>query len=375
MSRPTFYTAFSNSMTDVIPNLSEEAMKISDLLQELAFNDKLYYIKDEIFSLDRLMLNFSKYGKRIDIFYFSGHSSDGCLQLTEGSLPPERMSQIVNSSLKNAGLIIFNACETFKLAQQIIANRKINGERFVLISCRGKINSFIAERFATLFFSQVGQPGTYRDAYDQAQAIITAIYRDTKFKEFDNKDAVLNAGDDFDIGYIELGSETATPKSAAREEAPPAAPPSMSGGAPPSASATKPVSTAASASESQATKSSIIDSDKLVRDALITNYVHEVISVLTSTSQPLEADKLELLKDALLAAEQVANGEKKNKKVSDLFDKAAKALPGLTSGSAFDSLINAEKNMDKAKVKNLINSNQSGTIIKELVDQVSSLKH
>src|SRR5436190_7410752 len=112
MARPTFYTAFSNSMTDVIPNLSDEAMKISDLLQELAFNDKLYYIKDEIFSLERLVLNFAKYGRRIDIFYFSGHGSDGCLQLMEGSLPSDRMSEIINSSLKNAGLIIFNACET-----------------------------------------------------------------------------------------------------------------------------------------------------------------------------------------------------------------------------------------------------------------------
>src|SRR5580765_2926714 len=57
-TKPTFYTAFANSEKNFIPNLSEEAMKISDLMQDLAFNDKLYYIKDEVFNMDRLVKNF-----------------------------------------------------------------------------------------------------------------------------------------------------------------------------------------------------------------------------------------------------------------------------------------------------------------------------
>lgn len=67
MTKPTFYTAFSNSIENRLPDLSDEAMKISDLLQELAFNDKLYYIKDEVFDLARLALNFGKYGRRIKL--------------------------------------------------------------------------------------------------------------------------------------------------------------------------------------------------------------------------------------------------------------------------------------------------------------------
>ncbi|HUP13867.1 MAG TPA: hypothetical protein VM187_16715, partial [Niastella sp.] len=169
--KPTFYTAFSNSIEEVLPNLSDEAMKISDLLQELAFNDKLYYIKDEVFDLERLITNFGKYGRRIDIFYFSGHGVDGCLQLFKNyKVEPDEMSDIVNTSLKNAKLIFFNACETFTLAQQIVAEREEVKENLVIISCKNKINSFIAERFATLLFTQIGQPGTYREAYDQAKS-------------------------------------------------------------------------------------------------------------------------------------------------------------------------------------------------------------
>lgn len=112
MAKPTIYTAFCNSMENNIPNLSEEAMKISDLIQDLVFNDKLYFIKDEIFDLQRLMLNFEKHGRRIDIFYFSGHGDDGCLQLTGNhKLESWQMADLVNTNLKNAGLVFFNAAK------------------------------------------------------------------------------------------------------------------------------------------------------------------------------------------------------------------------------------------------------------------------
>lgn len=348
MAKPTFYTAFSNSVNNVIPNLSEEAMKIADLLQELAFNDKLYYIKDEIFNIERLTLNFMKYGRRIDIFYFSGHGVDGCLQLMENyTVQCNIMSDIVNTSLKNAKLIFFNACETWKLATEIIKKRNNAEDPIVLISCQGKINSFKAERFATLLFSQIGQPGTYRDAYDQAKVLMKAIHKDMRFKEFETKKAIQEAGDDFDIGYIELGLNGAVVETAA---------------AAPGAFDEKPA------------KSSIIGQDKLTRDALTSNYVHEVIESIVTNANEIEGDKLKLLKDALHAAEQIAKGEKKNKQATQIFNQAAEALPGFSSASAFESLINTEKNLDNPVVKNLIKTKDSGTTIGGLIDQVSNLK-
>jgi hypothetical protein len=352
MSKPTFYTAFSNSLTDVIPNLSEEAMKISDLLQELAFNDKLYYIKDEVFSFDRLLMNFGKYGRRIDIFYFSGHGVDGCLQLFKNfTIQPEEMSDIVNTSLKNAKLIFFNACETFKLAQHIIDERSASKDNLVIISCKNKINSFIAERFATLLFTQIGQPGTYREAYDQAKSLMKAIHKNLRFKEFDCRKDVTDAAEDFDIGYIEIKAEKDI--ETLEEDC-------------------TPVVTATATT--QKAKTSIIGRDKLTRDALTTNYVHEVVESIAANPKKIETQSLELLKDALVSADRVAKGEKKNNRMTELFKKAAELLPGFSSASAFDSLINAEKNIDNPSVKSLIKSKITGNTIGGLIDKLTSIR-
>lgn len=351
MSKPTFYTAFSNSITDVIPNLSEEAMKISDLLQELAFNDKLYYIKDEVFSFDRLLLNFGKYGRRIDIFYFSGHGVDGCLQLFQNfTIQPAEMSDIVNTSLKNAKLIFFNACETFRLAQHIIDDRQQSKDNLVIISCKNRINSFIAERFATLLFTQIGQPGTYREAYDQAKSLMKAIHKELRFKEFDCRKDVTDTADDFDIGYIEIRAE----KRVEEEED------------------CTPVITASATAKKA--KTSIIGKDKLTRDALTSNYVHEVVESIAANPQKIQTGSLEILKKALVSAGQVAKGEKKNKQMNELFKKAAELLPGFSSPGAFDSLINAEKHIHNPSVKSLIKSKITGNTIGGLIEKLASIK-
>lgn len=354
MTKPTFYTAFSNSIENMLPNLSDEAMKISDLLQELAFNDKLYYIKDEVFDLDRLLLNFGKYGRRIDIFYFSGHGVEGRLELVKNcKVEPAEMSAIVNTSLKNAKLIFFNACETFELAQKIIAERGDLKDNLVIISCKKKINSLIAERFATLLFTQIGQPGTYREAYDQAKSLMKAIHKNIQFKEFDCRQDVSTADEDFDIAYIEIKAEAHF--ETLEEDC-------------------TPVLTETTTATEQKTKKSIIGQDKLTRDALTTNYVHEVVESIAANPQQIDSETLGLLKDALVTADQIAKGEKKNRQNTELFKKAAESMPGLSSASAFDSLINAEKNIDKPSVKNLIKSTLSGKTIGGLIEKLTSIK-
>ncbi|WP_205513714.1 hypothetical protein [Longitalea arenae] len=334
MAKPTFYTAFCNSMENTIPNLSEEAMKISDLLQELVFSDKLYYIKDEIFDIQRLVLNFQKYGRRIDIFYFSGHGKNGCLQLTDNhKLESKQMADLVNINLKNAKLVFFNACETFTLAREIIAGRQNTAAPIVLISCKKEINCFVAERFATLLFSQIGQPGTYRDAYDNAKVLVQAINQELIFKEFDTLESIKEADDqNFDIAYIEIEAPADKKK-----------------------------------------KSSIIGQHPLTRDALTSNYVHEVVEYIARNADKIEHDKLQLLKTALLTAEQIANGGKKDKEAAQLFDQAAEALPGFSSGSVFDALINTEKNLNDNAVKSLIKSRESGITIGEMLQQVNNI--
>ncbi|WP_207515707.1 hypothetical protein [Longitalea luteola] len=338
MAKPTIYTAFCNSMENSIPNLSEEAMKISDLIQDLVFSDKLYYIKDEIFDLQRLMLNFDKHGRRIDIFYYSGHGEDGCLQLTGNhKLECWQMADLVNTNLKNAGLVFFNACETFTLAQEIIKRRNTPAAPLVLISCKKQINSFIAEHFATLLFKQIGQPGTYRDAYNNAKALTLTANKHVCFKEFHTIEAVKEAGDDFDFGYIEIAASDH------------------------------------GSSHEQKARSSIIGQDKLVRDALTSNYVHEVVESITTYASEIGHDKLQLLKSALLKAEQIARGEKKNKEATQLFNQAAEAVPGLSSGKVFESLINAEKNMENTVVKNLLKTKDAPITIGDMLQHVNSI--
>ena len=48
-------------------------------------------------------------------------------------------------------------------------------------------------------------------------------------------------------------------------------------------------------------------------------------------------------------------------------------LPGFSSASAFDSLINAEKNIDKPSVKNLIKSKVSGNTIGGLISKLTNM--
>ena len=352
MAKPTFYTAFANSISekDFLPNLSEEALKIADLLQKLAFEDRLYFIKDEIFNLDRLVMNFSKYGDRFDIFYFSGHGKDGCLRLTDnfsaGLLP---MANVINVSLKNLQLGFFNACETFDLAKEILVKRAKSNptNKLVLIACRNEINTFLAERFATLFFTQIGQPGSYKDAYDQAKSLVCLMNNKVQFREFYSLDEVVNADNNFDYAYIEIdfdkpANDTATTSGSTQQQNQPKEPPT-----------------------------SIIGDDNLVKDTLTANYLNEVVQTLSDSS--MGAKKVKMLSNALQAAQQVSDGAKLNGRLNDIFKKAADALPGLSSPSAFQSLINVEKHKDDPFVQKIFNTDNN-TAIGNLVDVVSNIK-
>lgn len=209
----------------------------------------------------------------------------------------------------------------------------------MLISCKKKINSFIAERFATFLFKQIGQPGSYRNAYDNAKVLTLTANKEIRFKEFDTMESIQEAGDDFDFGYIEI-------KPAAAAPAPP---------------------------QAQKAKSSIIGQNTLIRDALTANYVHEIIESLASNASEIDNGKLQLLKLALLTAEQIAKGEKKDKQATEIFQQAAEAFPGLNSGKVFDSLINAEKHIDDNAVKNLLKAKDSSITIDHMLQHVNSI--
>ncbi|HUP13703.1 MAG TPA: hypothetical protein VM187_15885, partial [Niastella sp.] len=239
------------------------------------------------------------------------------------------------------------------LARRIVAEREEVKENLVIISCKNKINSLIAERFATLLFTQIGQPGTYREAYDQAKSLMKAIHKNIRFKEFDCRKDVSDASEDFDIGYIEIKAEAQL--ESMEEDC-------------------SPVVTATATATEQKTKTSIIGQDKLMRDALTTNYVHEVVESIAANRQKLNTETLHLLKNALETADQIAKGDKKSRENTELFKKAAESLPGFSSGSAFDSLINAEKNIDKPSVKNLIRSKVSGNTIGGLISKLTNIK-
>jgi len=208
-TKPTFYTVFSNSMKpdEYLPNLSEEATKISDLLHGLVFSDAIYYMKDEIFTADRLIANFSKYGDKFDIFYFSGHAKDGQLKFSDNFISNvDRMADVININLKNLQLGFFNACETFDLAKKII-ERRVMGQsstRLVMITCGCAINAFLAERFATLFFNHVGRPGTYYDAYKNASTLLSLVNNNLRFREFYDADELASTTGDFDYAFIDV---------------------------------------------------------------------------------------------------------------------------------------------------------------------------
>ena len=208
-TKPTFYTVFSNSMKpdEYLPNLSEEATKISDLLNGLVFSDVIYYMKDELFTADRLIANFSKYGDKFDIFYFSGHAKDGALRFSDNFISDtDRMADVINVNLRNLQLGFFNACDTFDLAKKIVQKRAKaqSTNRLVMITCGCAINAFLAERFATLFFNHVGRPGTYFDAYKNASTLLSLVNGKLRFREFYSLEDLESATEDFDYAFIDI---------------------------------------------------------------------------------------------------------------------------------------------------------------------------
>jgi len=397
-SKPTFYTVFSNSMNadEYLPNLSEEATKISDLLHGLVFSDAIYYMKDEIFTTDRLIANFSKYGDKFDIFYFSGHAKDGALKFSDNFISnADRMADVINVNLRNLQLGFFNACETFDLARKIIAKRiKAKSQnRLVMITCGCAINAFLAERFATLFFNHVGRPGTYYDAYKNAATLLSLVNEKLRFREFYDADELAAANPDFDYAFIDIpvlspvaatepgilgaragsaspgmaGSPRATapspapsapapprrsaptPESAPAAGAPAAAPvaaapmqPSPSSPAPLPAS---PESTVTPSEQTRATPTanqSIINADKKTLDILSANFIRECTQT-AMTSNALGAEQMEILSQAIKGTQEVVDGNVVTGKVKQLWREAANILPGVDSKNDFKSLVKVSK--------------------------------
>lgn len=340
MEKSTIYTVFANSMKDRLPNLTEEAMSIAHIFLPLAFNDKLYYIKDEIFDVDRLTQNFSKYGSHFTIFYFSGHSKDGCINLTNDyRIEPERMSRVILSSLKQIKLIFLNACETFPLAKEIIRQTGPDDQAPIIISCGTEINTYLAETFAQLLFQQIGQEEPFKSAYTKAKDLVTVMDKENKivFREFNSREDVINANGDFTISYIEISNDQPEPDG----------------------------------QKTAKKHSSIIGNDKLTRDALTTNYLTSVVESIASKPDLLSKDKINALNDALTAAKMVAEGKKDDKEVRKVFDKAASQLPGIDSRKIFSSLINTEKNIAASTVQSYVDSNDS--VIDNLQEMVKKI--
>jgi hypothetical protein len=340
MPKPTVYTAFANCDENEIANLSAEALQITDTFQPLAFNDKLYYLKDEMCDLRRLVGNFQKYGERFDLFYFAGHGKNGCLQLANNfTTQPETLSDAISASLKNAKLLFFNACETFALAQQII-QKKQKAQSPVIISCGGEIKTFHAETFATLLLKQIGQLGTIRDAYDQAKALLNLMTGGTvKFREFDNAKDVLDCEKNFDIAYIEIKNKQ--DGNGTEKEKPP--------------------------------RDSMIGKDELTRDVLTANYLSAVVESLASAEERgLVKDKADILHKALKAADAVVKGRTDSKQANVVFEQAAAEIPGISSGKTFNSIINAQKHLKDPYVQSYIKT--SDFAINNLVKKTNAIK-
>jgi hypothetical protein len=401
-SKPTFYTVFSNSMKpeEYLPNLSEEATKISDLLHGLVFSDAIYYMKDEIFTADRLIANFSKYGDKFDIFYFSGHAKDGALKFSDNFISnTDRMADVININLKNLQLGFFNACETFDLAKKIITKRirARSQNRLVMITCGCAINAFLAERFATLFFNQVGRPGTYYDAYKNAATLLSLVNDKLRFREFYDADELEAANSDFDYAFIDIpiispvamveptifgttvdgaavgaramasprrSAGTAGSGSAAAAPSPPAplapapfapAPGTLSTGAPGAGTpAVPPEATQSTDASDPSSKSdehpratptanqSIINADKKTLDILSANFIRECTQT-AMTSNALGTKEMEILSQAIKGTQEVVDGNVITGKVKQLWREAASILPGVDSKSDFKSLVKVSK--------------------------------
>jgi hypothetical protein len=375
-TKPTFYTVFSNSMKqeEYLPNLSEEATKISDLLHGLVFSDAIYYMKDEIFTADRLIANFSKYGDKFDIFYFSGHAKDGALKFSDNFITnTDRMADVININLRNLQLGFFNACETFDLAKKIVQKRAKarSTNRLVMITCGCAINAFLAERFATLFFNHVGRPGTYYDAYKNASTLLSLINDKLRFREFYTLEDLESASEDFDYAFIDIPV-------IAEAEAPPALAPTrrepvVSTAAPyPSSASVSPARSPLSQPDREiymeaaysdpsvggsvaaanpdkgplravpTASHSIISADKQTLDILSANYVKECTHT-AMTSNALDSKQMEILNQAIKGTQDVVEGNVVTGKVKQLWKEAARILPGVDSKNDFRSLIKVSK--------------------------------
>lgn len=344
MYKPTVYTAFANSETNPLPQLSKEALTIADTYQPLAFNDKIYYLKDEMCDVDRLTKNFVNYGPRFDIFYFSGHASDGCLELAENFIAPQtEVSNLIVASLTNARLIFLNACETFGLAKQIITERQSTKHDLVMIACPNKINASHGELFATLLLQQIGQPDNIYAAYNRVKSVVNVLFKgNVRFKEFTNKEDVLAADKDFDIGYIEIRGSSGDEEAAASEPKPEKA-------------------------------TSMIGNDPVLLDVLTTNYLTTIVESLSKEkNSELSKQQVQLLREALETAQKMASGKRNTKQTKDLFEQAAQALPGIDSGTTFSSLVNTEKKIANPKVQKFIMSKEFG--INQLVKAANEIK-
>jgi hypothetical protein len=353
---------------EYLPNLSEEATKISDLLHGLVFSDAIYYMKDEIFTADRLIANFSKYGDKFDIFYFSGHASDGALKFSDNFITNiDRMADVININLRNLQLGFFNACETFELAKKITEKRmKSSGtNRLVMISCGCSINAFLAERFATLFFNHVGRPGTYYDAYKNASTLLSLVNDKLKFREFYDFKDLANATPDFDYAYIDV---QVPERSAARASAGPAA------YAPaPAAPAMSPASAVGTDNGGQTDperptpgkNQSIINADKKTLDILSANYIRECTETAMK-SNSLGSRQLAILTEAIKGTQDVAEGITASGKVKQLWKEAAHILPGVDSKNDFRSLARVSKSSYKRALDQFFGRTEKKT---ELADK------
>ncbi|MET0244400.1 MAG: hypothetical protein ABW174_13065 [Flavitalea sp.] len=371
-SKPTFYTVFSNSMKpeEYLPNLSEEATKISDLLHGLVFSDAIYYMKDEIFTADRLIANFSKYGDKFDIFYFSGHASDGALKLSDNFITDaDRMADVININLKNLQLGFFNACETFDLARKIVDRRvKSNASNRLVMICSGKeINSFFAERFATLFFNHVGRPGTYYDAFKNASTLMSLVNNKLRFREFYDYEELVAAAGDFDYAFIDVPvpEVTSTPAAAPLQEhaetiAIPQ--PAPVGAMPPPATAI-PQPAPAPPPPAAKSKTSIIAPDKKTMDILTANFVKECAQTILN-SEGLTEEQKTILTEAIKETQDAVNGGNITAKVRDLWKEAARIVPGIDSGDEFKSLVQvSKKSYNKALDQFYGNAEKQHTVV------------
>lgn len=361
-SKPTFYTVFSNSpkAEEFLPNLSEEAGKIADHLNGLAFTDMIYYMKDELFSAERLIDTFTKYGEKFTIFYFSGHAKNGSLKLSDNFITNvDKMAALINN-LRGLKLAFFNACETFDLAKAIVKKRlkSKNPTRLELIACGREVNTFAAEHFGHKFIIHAGRDGTFYDAYSHARDLVAFTNDQVVFKEFTTLEELESAKGDFDFAYIDIDPEKITTAPVAPPAAAAAAAVSSKASAPVTARAAPPAAAASVAPASAAPSAAIppaapattetklppsmLKIDKKTDDILAANYLRECIQMMISSGN-LKPEEVALLNDAVEKAKSVADGASITAKIKEVWEQAAKMLPGVNAENDFKALAKVSK--------------------------------